>query len=243
MALPINIEDLVHGETVEWERLEFKKGWNPEDVIHSMCAFANDIHNWGGGYIIIGIEELNGQPILPPYGLKSSELDSIQKKVIELGNRIQPLYFPICQPYILMGHSILVLWCPAGDNRVYSAPVSLGKTNHSREPYIRVGSSSIIAKTDALRRLQELTARTPFDDRINYQASILDLDLGLIMAYLQDIKSGLLEESQKMSFEDLCRTMLIAKNTREEIYPVNVGLLFFNRRPEQFFNRSWIELV
>jgi predicted HTH transcriptional regulator len=46
---------------VEWERLEFKKGWNPEEVIRSMCAFANDLNNWGGGYIIIGIEEHKGR--------------------------------------------------------------------------------------------------------------------------------------------------------------------------------------
>lgn len=26
MALPINIEALVHGKSIEWERLEFKKG-------------------------------------------------------------------------------------------------------------------------------------------------------------------------------------------------------------------------
>ena len=56
MSLPINIKDLVHGHSVEWERLEFKRGWNPEEVIHTMCAFANDLHNWGGGYIVIGIE-------------------------------------------------------------------------------------------------------------------------------------------------------------------------------------------
>lgn len=29
MALPININDLVHGNSVEWERLEFKQGWKP----------------------------------------------------------------------------------------------------------------------------------------------------------------------------------------------------------------------
>jgi len=28
MALPINIRKLVHGKVVEWERLEFKAGWN-----------------------------------------------------------------------------------------------------------------------------------------------------------------------------------------------------------------------
>ena len=30
MSLPININDLLHGKPVEWERLEFKAGWNPE---------------------------------------------------------------------------------------------------------------------------------------------------------------------------------------------------------------------
>ena len=29
MALPINITDLVNGQAIEWERLEFKQGWNP----------------------------------------------------------------------------------------------------------------------------------------------------------------------------------------------------------------------
>lgn len=48
MALPINIEELIHGQSIEWDRLEFKKGWNPEDTVHSICAFANDINNWGG---------------------------------------------------------------------------------------------------------------------------------------------------------------------------------------------------
>ena len=30
MSLPININDILHGKPVEWERLEFKAGWNPE---------------------------------------------------------------------------------------------------------------------------------------------------------------------------------------------------------------------
>jgi ATP-dependent DNA helicase RecG len=69
MSLPINIKDLIHGHSVEWERLEFKQGWNPEEVIHTMCAFANDLNNWGGGYIVIGIKADNGIPVLPPLGL------------------------------------------------------------------------------------------------------------------------------------------------------------------------------
>ncbi|SFK78147.1 ATP-dependent DNA helicase RecG [Porphyromonadaceae bacterium KH3CP3RA] len=101
MALPINIEVLISGNSVEWERIEFKAGWNPETIIHTMCAFANDLHNWGGGYMIIGINDKNGKPELPPVGLDQNSLDGIQKEVIELGYQIQPNYFPIMQPYVL----------------------------------------------------------------------------------------------------------------------------------------------
>jgi len=66
MSLPININDLLHGHYVEWERLEFKRGWNPEPILHTLCAFANDFHNLGGGYIFVGVAERNGRPVLPP---------------------------------------------------------------------------------------------------------------------------------------------------------------------------------
>ena len=52
MSLPLNIDDLIHQRKVESARIEYKKDWNPEKVLHSVCAFANDIDNWGGGYII-----------------------------------------------------------------------------------------------------------------------------------------------------------------------------------------------
>ena len=242
MALPINIENLIHGNTVEWERIEFKAGWNPEDIIHTMCAFANDLHNWGGGYIIVGVNEKNGRPVLPPIGLGENSLDKIQKEVINLSHQIQPNYFPIMQPYILKGKHILVLWCLAGDNRMYTAPLTLGG-KAQRQPYVRVGSESIIAKGENLRQLMELTARISFDDRINNQATIDDFDLALIQAYLQEIKSDLYAESTKMPLQDLARAMYIAKGPDEDLRPVNVGLLFFSLNPEKFFPRSWIELV
>ena len=41
--LPINIEDLLHQRRVESERIEYKESWNPEAVLHAICAFANDV--------------------------------------------------------------------------------------------------------------------------------------------------------------------------------------------------------
>src|SRR5690606_9415252 len=102
MALAINIDELIHGRVIEWERLEFKRGWNPEDVIHSLSAFANDINNWGGGYIVLGIEENNGRPVLPPAGLNPDQIDRIQGEITGLCHKLQPNYMPVIQPYLFL---------------------------------------------------------------------------------------------------------------------------------------------
>ncbi len=54
MAIPVNIHELINGTVVESTRIDFKADWNPEPIIHTICAFANDIDNMGGGYIIVG---------------------------------------------------------------------------------------------------------------------------------------------------------------------------------------------
>lgn len=40
--LPINIDSLLHHRAIESERVEYKAGWNPEAVLHSICAFAKE---------------------------------------------------------------------------------------------------------------------------------------------------------------------------------------------------------
>lgn len=64
MALPISIDSLIRQQIVENSRIDYKRDWNPEDIIHSICAFANDIDNWGGRYIIVGIEEQNENTLI-----------------------------------------------------------------------------------------------------------------------------------------------------------------------------------
>lgn len=53
---------------------------------HTLCAFANDIHNLGGGYILTGIAEDNGRLVLPPAGLDPAQIDAIQKELLNLGS-------------------------------------------------------------------------------------------------------------------------------------------------------------
>ena len=241
-SLPINIEELLTGHVIEWERLEFKEGWNDESSLHSICAFANDFNNWGGGYIVIGVEAKDGIPILPPKGLQPNQIDPIQKKILEIGHRIRPSYHPITVPVTYQGKLILVLWCPGGSERPYQAPEHLGKSVLYRS-YIRRNSSTVCARTEDERRLHDLANQVPFDDRINHHALLKDLDLGLIKSFLSEIKSDLFNEADRLPFERLCQQMQISRGPAEYIKPVNVGLLMFSQNPEKFFPCARIEVV
>ena len=72
MALAINIEDLLTKQRIESNRVEFKAGWNPASIYHSVCAFANDFDDLGGGYIVVGVETddetgIAKRPVRHPY--------------------------------------------------------------------------------------------------------------------------------------------------------------------------------
>lgn len=241
-ALPLNITELLKGHIVEWERLEFKKGWNPEDVIHTVCAFANDLNNWGGGYLIIGVEEKDGQPIFPPLGLEPYKVDEIQKELINLGYRLRPQYHPIVAPVNFQEKMILVVWCPGGQTRPYQAPEALGK-NPAYQYFIRRNSTTIKAQTNDLHRLYEMANHVPFDDRIHHQAQLEDLEAGLIKDFLQKVGSKLFLEAEKLDFTTLCRQMQIVQGPDEYLKPLNIGLMMFNSNPERFFPCARIEIV
>lgn len=57
MGLPINVHELIENRVVESSRIEYKADWNPEPIVHTITAFANDVDNMGGGYIVVGIGE------------------------------------------------------------------------------------------------------------------------------------------------------------------------------------------
>ena len=79
MPLSISAKQLIEEHLIESERIELKEGFNPESILHTMCAFANDFNNWGGGYIIIGIDDK--KRII---GIPENQIDIIMKKVIEM---------------------------------------------------------------------------------------------------------------------------------------------------------------
>lgn len=107
MALPVNIDDLVNHRKVEWARIEYKEGWNPEKVLHTICAFANDIDNWGGGYVILGVAEQDGKPVFPVKGLPAGAVDQIQKELLNVCHLLEPVCLPVVEPCVYENKQLL----------------------------------------------------------------------------------------------------------------------------------------
>ena len=246
MAFPVNIESIIRQQVVESSRIEYKSDWNPEPIIRTITAFANDFDNMGGGYIFIGIAEENGMPKFPISGLRKDSIDSIQKDLLEKCNLIEPRYIPIVEPYVIDGKDILVIWVPGGDERPYKCPdhIYSDKSRKSAKSYyIRKLSNTIKANAREEIELIDLARKIPFDDRVNYEAEIGDLRSSLISEYLYTVESALYEESLTRGTESVAADMKIVKGPKESRKPVNVGLMFFNERPDNFFPYCRIEVV
>lgn len=246
MALPISIEALIKQQIVENTRLDYKKDWNPEAIIHSICAFANDIDNWGGGYIIVGVEEKNGMPKFPISGLSKTSLDKINKELLQYCNEISPRYLPVVEQSTFEGKEILVIWCPGGEARPYKAPIKVySKKGEKKEfaYYIRKMSNTIKANQLEEKELILLSNNVPYDDRINYQAKITDLKSSLIQEFLSEVESDLYEISLSNTVEEIGTDMKIIGGPSELRKPLNVGLMFFNEAPDKFFPYARIEVV
>ena len=243
MAIPININDLIDCRVVESNRVEFKSDWNPTPIIHSICAFANDIDNVGGGYIVVGVEENDGTPVLPVKGIPQERVDGILKELIGLCHMIEPLYYPVVEPVLFQGKYIIVIWVSGGHGRPYKAAKDVHSDKSTKLYYIRKFSSTIVASPEEEKELFYISTDIPFDDRPNLAADVSDLDIGLMRAHLKEIGSSLYEHSLSMDALDIAKNMQLVAGPPEAVKPLNVGLLMFSERPEKYFRYARIEVV
>ena len=242
MAVPTNIKTLLSGNVVEWARIEFKETWDAEASLKTICAFANDIDNWGGGYLVIGVKEKDGRPE-ELIGVSPEKIDGYLKDMLNKCKRIQPEYLPIVEVADYEKKKFIIIWAPGGYLRPYSSPKSMAKDEKERVSYIRKMASTITPSEEEKRDLYTLANNVPFDDRINHEADLTDLNLTLIKSYLKEINSSLYREADKMEFVDLCRNMNIVNSLPEYTKPKNVGLMFFSMEPERFFPYAQIDVV
>lgn len=185
-SLLINVNDLLSLQGVEKQRVEFKKAWHGKreggtywQIIHTICAFANDFYNDNGGYLIIGVEEKENweesvddrQIILPPIGVSGKDLDRIQREIMGACRaNIKPEYFPTLSPEFveIPGEQtekrklVLVIWAMASDNRPHTSRES---EKGDDRYYIRRGTETKKASPGEIEQLLLMKSKIPFDDR------------------------------------------------------------------------------
>ena len=244
MAIPINIEDLLRKQRIEGHRIEFKSGWNPDSIYHSICAFANDFDNIGGGYILVGVEESGGIAKRPVKGISAECVDNILKDMVGFNNKINPYYMPRTSVEEIDGKLILVIWVPAGVNRPYDVRESvISKNNPKTQWYIRSGSSTIVAKGEVLEELREMANRTPFDDRGNPDIRIDDISPVLVFEYLKKIDSKLAKLFKDTPLEEILDKMDLYAGPRERRMIKNVAAMMFCENPCKFFPCTQVDIV
>lgn len=220
LAASTNIKTLLAGNAVGWARIEFKETWDAETSLKTICAFANDIDNWGSGYLVIGVEGKDGRPIYPLKGVPAEKVNGYLKDMLNKCKRIQPEYLPIVEVVDYQDKKFIIVQTPGRYMRPHSSPKSMAKDEKERVHYIRKMSSTIMPS----------------------EADIVDL-ITLIQAYLKEVESSLYEEFKHVNFLDLCRSMNIINSLPEYTKPKNVGLMFLSLEPDRFFPYVQIDVV
>ena len=86
----------------------------------------------------------------------------------------------------------------------------------------------------------QLTARVPFDERRALNARLENLREGHVREFLQDVRSGLVDEPDVRA---VYRHARLSYRINDHGIPPNVALLFFTDDPEQWFRGARIEIA
>ena len=240
--LPVSVESLFAGGGVESERIQFNASWDPridgQRVLRTICAFANDYQNLNGGYIVIGVEEVDGHVRLPPIGIEPNVIENARHWIRRNCKRLDPAYRPLMSPERFKGRDILVIWVPASEIHPHSAPSDDKKT---RKYWIRVGAETVDAETAGmLTNLIGQAAKLPWDDRRSIGATSDDLRGHRVREYLRVTRSGLLDEK---NLDLIYKRLMLTKRVSDCEVPRNIGLLLFTDDPTVWFPSARIEAV
>ena len=185
-TLGINVKALLIRQREETQRIEFKKAWHNQkesvrrgtfwQVLHTICAFANDFYNDNGGYIIIGVEDQpgpedsgdntdDGQNFRLPCGVPTKDLDDIEKEISDacqafIKPPFQPLLFREVVEHDGESRQLLVIWARVSDNRPHTCKE---KPKGGHICYIRSVNETI--KADPSQESELRSRKSPFDDR------------------------------------------------------------------------------
>nr|VFJ46841.1 MAG: ATP-dependent DNA helicase RecG [Candidatus Kentron sp. FW] len=225
--------DLLKTETnrIEWKETDK----NTKDILHTVCALANDLGNTGkDGYLVLGVGK-DGTPI----GLPGDQLDNIQQGLTSIlaSTKILPNpSFDISIREYAKKQIIVVCVKP------YPVPpvVTVNQT-----AWVRKGSVTTRARDADLSRLGERRPenRQPFDLRILPEAALDDLDRKSLLARYEEAKDDDEDEGTFPDFETWLTQQQLGRRIEGIWRPNPAALLIFGLDPQFPFPGAIIELV
>jgi predicted HTH transcriptional regulator len=232
-------------EQVEWKRngddLKIAQG-----IVRTLSAFANDINNLGGGYVVCGANEIKdaqGFPMVEYTGLSADKFAQIKGKILSMCNdyvspSIQPIVEEIEHPADV-DKRILVFIMPA------SPKAHSYRDDEKTSYWIRNAKSTIEARNGLFQKLMIKKHEIEyFDKRVNASATEADIDLLIIRNYMSEMNLSLDKPvqdyiSDREQITALMPPLFARLPLDNTLRPLNFTLLMFGKNPQRFFPNAY----
>ena len=226
----------------ESEKVEWKENGDDKDVIKSIVktvtAFANDIANVGGGYVVCGAREIKddfGFPKVDYTGLRANRLREIEGKVREqCTRRVSPSIAPVIQVIDNPNdkETKILIFIVIATTKAHTY-----RDDESVRYYVRVGRETIEARNGILSQLLTIKQDIEtFDKRANPNVDESDLDLLLFrdcMNEMKLVKQNIPLESyvsDKEQIAEFVPPLCVKKTLDGGLCLRNFALLMFGKR-------------
>lgn len=223
-------------ETVEWK----ENVADIDDVVATLCAFANDLANLGGGYVVCGAREEKdeyGFPQVVSTGLTAQRLAEVEGTVLtRCRERVHPAITPLVEelPAGTPDRRLLVFLMPASTRTAHSFRRQDGSAG---KYYVRIGRQTREARNGLL--LQLLVKQgvvEPWDRRPCAGATVADLDLVAVRDTLQRL--GVYDPDRELdhylsatnAISPFVPSLCVKEPLTGVLRPRNFALLLFGRK-------------
>ena len=219
---------------LESDRVERKESWksSKERIREAICAFANDLPDYGlAGVVFVGVKD-NGQCI------NLTVTDELLTTISQCRDDGTIVPFPtmVVQKHVLNGCEVVAIIVEPS----HSPPV-----RRRGRVWIRVGPRRAIASPDDERILNEKrrSKDLAFDLRPVYSASMNDLDIALFeRIYLPSaVAFDVLEENNRPLEHQLVSLRML--DSLEAKVPTVVGILTVGKTPRNFIYGAYVQFL
>ncbi|MEU5880836.1 ATP-binding protein [Spirillospora sp. NPDC047279] len=240
MTALIDLDELARREN---EQTEWKENVaDIDDVVATLTAFANDLQNLGGGYVVCGVREdkdKHGFPALVRVGLTANRLREIEGTVLtRCRDLVSPPITPLVEELDTPDSQLRIL--------VFVQPATgtahtFRRRNDGAKHYVRVSRSTIEARNGTLKDLLvRKGALEPWDRRPCNGATESDLDLLALREALQ--RMGIFSHetgvepylSPDVQLSAFVPPLLASEPLTGVLRPRNFAVLLFGRETQRF---------